>query len=353
MAANLNRRHWMQRSLGMVAGAGLLNVAGCQRDDVVTVYCAQDREFAADLFTDFTRLSGVEVRVKYDTEANKSVGLIQELIQEGERPRCDVHWNNEILGTLRLQSQGLLARLESPRAMAFPEWTHPPEQTWQAFAARARVLIVHSGRVAQADRPASLWDLLHPRWKGQVAMAKPQFGTTATHAACLFQKLGTERASEFYRGLAANGVQLVAGNKQVAEQVAAGRFAMGMTDTDDALIEIQAGKPVEMVFLDRTGGPANAPELGTLFIPNTLAVIRNAPHSEAAQRLVDYLLQARVEQRLAEGGGYQIPLATDVTATLPGGLETPKSVKPLEVNWTEAAAGWDRVQAFLRDQFAG
>jgi len=37
--------------------------------------------------------------------------------------------------------------------------------------------------------------------------------------------------------------------------------------------------------------------MGTLFIPNTLAIIKGGPNPEAARQLVDYLLSPEVEAR--------------------------------------------------------
>ena len=75
----------------------LLTLAGCSRPGSrVVLYCAQDREFAEELLADFTRETGVAVVPKFDTEAQKSVSLAAELEREAGRPRCDVHWNNEL-----------------------------------------------------------------------------------------------------------------------------------------------------------------------------------------------------------------------------------------------------------------
>src|SRR5207244_1527520 len=166
---------------------------------------------------DFTKRTGLPVAPKYDTEAAKSVGLAAELALEAKRPRCDVHWNNEILGTIRLARQGVYEPYASPSAEPYPAWAKAPDRTWTAFAARARVIVVNTQRVPEADRPKSILDLTDPKWKGKVAIAKPLYGTTATQAACLFDALGPDAAKSFYRGLKANGVQVVAGNKHGAE----------------------------------------------------------------------------------------------------------------------------------------
>jgi iron(III) transport system substrate-binding protein len=329
----------------------LLCVAGCSKpENRVVLYCAQDREFAEAILKQFAEQSKIGVAEKYDTEANKSVSLYQELVREADRPRCDLFWNNEILSTIRLQKRGLLEPYSSPSAGDYPAWSKASDGTWQAFAARARVLIVNTRLVPPDQRPRSLFDLLDGRWKEKLVMAKPQFGTTATQAACLFEVLGAEGCHDLYRGLKANQIKLVAGNKQVAEEVGAGRFAVGLTDQDDAILEMEAGHPVEIIFPDREGHSKHA-RVGVLLIPNTLALIKGGPNPTGGKKLIDHLLSAETEKRLAEGGGYQIPLNPKVEFKAHAALQGLKGIKPMEVDWETAAEKWDEVQAFLRDEF--
>jgi iron(III) transport system substrate-binding protein len=334
--------------LGVFA-AGL--TAGCSGpSNRVALYCAQDEEFADQVLGEFTKRTGLKVDPKFDTEANKSVSLYTELVTEKDRPRCDVHWNNEILSTIRLERQGLLEPYASPSASPYPASAKARDHTWHAFAARARVLVVNTNLVKEQDRPRGLLDLTDLRWKGKLAMAKPQFGTSATQAACLFEVLGPEKARAYYTGLRANDVQIVPGNKQVAEGVGQGRFAVGLTDTDDAMGEVEAGRPVAVIFPDSARPPGD--RMGTLFIPNTLAVIRGGPNPAGARRLVDYLLSPEVEAKLAETSSHQIPLNPEVKARLPKEIRRPDDAKPMEVDFEKAADLWDEAQTFLRNAFA-
>jgi iron(III) transport system substrate-binding protein len=313
------------------------------------LYSAQDEEFAEQLLRAFTAQTGLAVAPKYDTEANKSVSLYLELVTEKAHPRCDVFWNNEVLATILLQRQGMLEPYASPSAEPFPASAKGPDHTWCAFAARARVLIVNSKLVPKADRPRSLLDLTQPRWKGKVAMAKPQYGTSATQAACLFEVLGRDKAERFYQDLKKNDVQVVAGNKQVAEGLAAGHFLVGVTDTDDAIIEVEAGKPLALVFPDRDR-PAGD-RMGTLFIPNTLAILKGSPNAAGARKLVDFLLSPEVETRLSASASHQIPLNPQARSELPKEIETPRTVKVMAVDFDKAADLWEEVQAFLTREF--
>lgn len=330
----------------------ILCFSGCGRSRPrVVLYCAQDREFAEEILTDFTNRTGQEVLPKYDIESEKSVGLVMEIAREKNRPRCDIHWNNEILGTIRLQRQGLLEPFASPSAAPYPAFAKAKDDTWHAFAERARVLLVNTNLVPRAeDRPKSLLDLTEPPWNGKVVMAKPNFGTSATQAACLFEVLGPEKAKQFYLGLKANGIHIVPGNKQVAEGVSEGQFAVGMTDTDDAIGEVKAGKPVTIIFPDRDT-PKDS-RMGTLFIPNTVAVIRGSPNPSGARQLVDFLLSSDVEAKLAEAESHQIPMNPEVHATLPKEFATRQTAKAMDVNFEKAADLWDEVQEFLRKEFA-
>ena len=325
----------------------LLAMGGCSsgsRDEVV-VYAALDREFSEPILNDFTKETGIAVVAKYDVESTKTVGLTQAIMAETNRPRCDVFWNNEILNTIRLEEKGLLAVYRSPAAESYPEQFRSKDGAWHGFAGRARVLIVNTKVVPKEEMPKSIYDMADKKWKGKVGIAKPLFGTTATHAACLFAALGDEKAKEFFQSLKVNEIKIQGGNKQVAVAVGSGQLAFGLTDTDDAIIELERGSPVVIVYPDR-----EEKELGTLFIPNTLCIIKGAPHEQAAHKLVDYLLSAAVEEKLALDESAQIPLNPQVK--IKPRVETPRTVHAMPVDFAAAQKKWDTAAKFIHDEFA-
>jgi iron(III) transport system substrate-binding protein len=338
--ARINR--WIVPVLIVFGGSASYVIAA----DTVVVYSALDREFSEPILKSYRQTSGVSVLPKFDVESTKTVGLTNLIIVEAERPRCDLFWNNEILNTLRLKEKGLLAPFHPSHAGDLPETFRAKDGTWYGFAARGRILIVNNKLVSQAERPKGINDLLDPKWKGKIGIAKPLFGTTATHAACLFAAWGDEKAKRYFHDLKANGVHVFSGNKQVALAAGSGEIAIGLTDTDDAMGEIDAGSPVSIIYPDREPGA-----LGTLFIPNTLAIIKGSPHQAEAAVLAEHLLSPAVESALARGPSAQIPLlkSTSVQAR----VETPKTVHAMEVDFEEAAKLWDKVAAFLVGEFAG
>jgi iron(III) transport system substrate-binding protein len=334
-----------QRRFIWLAGV-LCGLTGCWRasERELVVYSALDAEFAEPVLEQYAHEHAVDVRPNFDVESTKTVGLVTRIIEERNHPRCDVFWNNEILHTLRLEKQGLLLAYASPLAAEFPENYRSPHGYWHGFAARARVLIVNKHRVEEGARPQSIEDLVDPKWQGQVAIAKPLFGTTATHASVLFASWGEARAKEFFRQLKHNA-QVLSGNKQVALAVARGDVAFGLTDTDDAMVEIDAGRPVEIVYPDQQEGGG-----GTLFIPNTIAIIQGGPHPEQARALVDYVLSAAVETQLAQGPSAQFPVNPHVGVRSRAASDVP--VRWMKADFRAAADQWETAAAFLRDLFA-
>jgi iron(III) transport system substrate-binding protein len=320
---------------------------GCLKktDNEVVVYTALDREFSEPILNDVGQELGIRILPKFDQESNKTVGLVTGIIEHKGRPQADLFWNNEILHTLRLEKMGLLETYRSPMAEPFPEQFVSAKNQWHGLAARARVLIVNTDLIPDPDqRPNSIYDLADPKWKGRCAMARPLFGTTATHAAVLFSELGEEAAVKLLTEIAGNA-SIEGGNKQVALKVASGQYAFGITDTDDAIIELNNANPVAIIFPDQAEG-----QLGTLLIPNTLAIIKNGPNPERAKRLVDRLLKPDIEERLAKGSSAQIPLSNAVEMNSPVEPKNPR-LNVMEVDFNAAAEAWDEAKRFLTATF--
>lgn len=326
----------------------LLLAGGCvpRPENEVVVYSALDQEFAAPILSSFDRHvdSKIKVNARFDIESTKTIGLVNRILGEQDRPACDLFWNNEIIHTVRLQKAGLLKKIDWPVDTVWPAGCIASDGTWCGFAARARVLLVNQKLLPkQEDWPSSVLELADPKWKGQCAIARPLFGTTATHMAVLENQMGAEKGETLFRQIQENAVTL-SGNKQVAQAVSAGQVAWGLTDTDDAVIERDRGFPVRIVYPDQ-----QPDEMGTLRIPNTLAVLKDAPHPVAAEQLALFLMRPETEMRLAMGNSAQLPLFRSVK-------EQPRVLPKQSVRWMEAdfeaaADGWESLAGRLNAIF--
>ncbi len=270
----------------------------------VIVYTAVDQLFSEPLLKRFEKQHHIRTKVVYDIEAVKGAGLVNRLIAERKIPRCDVFWNSEVLRTIMLQRQHILASYIPLAARDIEEQFKDPKGFWTGFAGRIRVIAVNTKLVNPENYPVSIDDLMAGPWQGKIAMANPLFGTTAMFVASLFSARGKTGGSNSLKALQKNNVRIVDGNAVVRDMVGAGSVAVGLTDMDDVVQGIKAGLPIKAI---RPSGLAN----GALLIPNTVALVKGAPHPVEARELIEYLVSRSVEQDLINTGFAQVVLRKD------------------------------------------
>lgn len=261
------------------------------------VYCAHDAVYAEPILKQFEAQTGIPVSIRFDTEATKSLGLIQRLQSERNSPQCDVFWNNELLGMLSLEQGGLLEPYRGEGWKRLPDEFRDPEGDWVGFGGRLRVWIYRPDEIAGDEAVLSEELQKAPE---RFAFAKPLYGTTLTHYSLLWHVLGAEALKQRHDDWLSRGWVEVNGNGVVQEVVGAGTCVAGWTDTDDAFVALDAGKPVAMVPI-RIEGKA-------ICIPNTAAIIRGSRRRNEAEQLIDYLASADVEIALSKSASRQIPL---------------------------------------------
>lgn len=283
------------------------------RASAVVVYCAQDQLYAEPVFGEFERATGLKVGVVYDSEAVKTVGLANRLLAERAHPQADVFWGNEEMRTRQLAAEGVFRQTNG----------------WAAFGFRSRRMVINTNLLSPADAPRSLLELTNRQWQGKVVLAYPLFGTTATHFHALRQRWPEETWRAWCRGLVENQCRLVDGNSVVVKWVGKGEAWVGLTDSDDIAAGQREGLPVAALPL----GPE------ALLIPNTVGVIRGAPHPEAAQRLFDYLQSPAVAGRLVRENA------------LEGASLTEAQGSTLRVDWEGLLARLNETTEILRQTF--
>lgn len=304
----------------------------------VVVYVSHDQVFSEPILTDFEKDTGIKVLAVYDTEETKSAGAMNRLIAEKNNPQADVYWANEPVRAEVLRQQHISAPYVSPNAAGIPDTFRDPDGYWTGFAARARILIVHSDA---SPRPTSVLSYTDPKWRGKTVIANPLFGTTTDQIAALFTVWGDERGRSFMQGLHDNDVKISPSNGDSADLVARGESAFSLVDSDDAVNRMKQHQPVDLVYPDQA-----ADEVGCLIVPNAAVLIAGAPHPEAGKKLIDYLLSNDTERKLALSDAAQIPLHPG--AAPPPQLKPIESIKVMKINYAEVAAKLQTIQPWLK-----
>jgi iron(III) transport system substrate-binding protein len=258
----------------------------------VVLYTSVDEPYARPIIDDFEKANpDIKVTLQTDAEANKTVGLVERIRAEAANPQADVWWGNEPFHSVNLADEGLLVPYESASAGDIPSQFKDAEHRWAGCGVRARVIGVYTGE----GKPSvvGLESLTDARLSKKIAMARPTAGTTGSHVAALYVVWGDAKADAFFKQLHDNGIQLLGGNGPVADAVGQGQFLAGLTDNDDVAAAAREGGKIDTILPDQT-------DLGTLAVPTTVGLVKGAKHSDAAKKLIDFLLTSQTEQRLVD-----------------------------------------------------
>lgn len=306
----------------------------------VVVYSSVDAPILRSILEAFEREHAIRVLSAGDTEATKTTGLMQRALTD--LGRVDVWWSNEAMATLRLADQGALAPFAPSPSSA---WTRAdPSGLWHAFSPRFRCFVFNPRRAA--DPPRTLADLASPAWRERLGLARPEFGTTRGLMGALLAAWGPDAFSHWAASLKHNRARLYDGNSSVVRACALGEIDAGLTDTDDVFAAQAQGWPVELAFepLDPSASP---PSLGALELPNTIALLRDAPHPDEARAFIDFALSEHVDRLLMQSESRNFPtrpaLRTAYTHPIPA------DIMPVDLALAARLAP-DAVEAFSRAQ---
>jgi iron(III) transport system substrate-binding protein len=310
-----NRMLW-KRMIGSLLLICLSWTIGCgpsiapEEENFIVVYTSQDQVYAEKIFDRFTAKTGIEIKPVFDNESAKTMGLVKRLMAEQIQPVCDVFWSNEAMAARKLT--------EASVVVGFEEFGH-----------RSRVLIINTNLVEQGEAPKSIKDLTLPKWENKVAMAYPLFGTTATHALALKEEWGPGIWESWCERLVSNKTKIVDGNSMVVRLVGAGEASVGLTDSDDLAVGLSKQLPLASIPLKN--------ELCA--IPNTVAMVQGAPHTELAMAFIHFVQQEDVLTEMVDASAL-------ISASLP-----PEENDFLYIFWPEILAEEKESFSFLRDTF--
>lgn len=257
---------------------------GCQEKEVV-IYTSVDQNIAEVVLDGFEKETGIHVKAVYDIEASKTTGIANRLVSEKDHPIADVFWNSEIMMTIHLKNQGVLQAYDFQ--VDSENKYMDPDSYYVGFGGRARIILINTE--SSSKRPDSILDFQSSQNK---AIANPLFGTTRTHSLILYDLYGEEYLEQIFLS---DETEIVDGNSVVRDLVANGQVSYGLTDTDDAHGAIEKGYPVQIVYPDQEG-------MGTLVIPNTVALVKGHQNTQEAEELMAYILSDQVKKQLEELG---------------------------------------------------
>ncbi|WP_293320644.1 extracellular solute-binding protein [Phenylobacterium sp.] len=294
----------------------------------VNVYSARHYDVDQKLYEQFTEATGIKV----NTIEGSAPQLIARMQSEGAASPADVFVAADAGALWRAQEAGLLSPVQSEALnAAIPENLREPEGRWFGFQRRARVVAYDAAKVQPAEI-ASYEDIASPRFRGQLCVRSSDNIYNLSLVGALIEAWGPEKTAEWARGIVANlARQPEGGDRDQIRAVDAGVCQIALTNSyyyirmaagDDAGDRAVTEK-VKLAFpsLDGQGAHVNVSGAG---------VAANAPHREAAIRLLEFLASAEAQTLVSQENG-EYPASPGVAAPEPTAAYADFAAHPMPV----------------------
>ncbi len=167
------------------------------------------------------------------------------------------------------------------------------------FTGGVHIPLIYSPSLASATDIPSFKSLLDPKWKGKIAMYDPRGAGSGLSMATLFYRL-PGFGKDFLTQLFAQNVVFTREDRQLADWIARGQYAIGVAQQDFTALELKKkGVPLEYL-------PPEAVKEPTYLNSGwgTVAAINKAPHPNATKLYLDWLLSRDGQGAISEVSGY-------------------------------------------------
>ena len=258
---------------------------------------------------------GTEVEV-LQKKTSAGVKYIQETAQGNT---TDLMWASAPDAFEVLKGDGLLTRY-TPETKGIPEkiGSYPindPDGYYIGFAGSGYGIMWNT-RYLKAKKipvPKEWADLKKPVYHGHVGMSAPsRSGTTHLTVETVLQGEGWDKGWATWKEMAGNFKMVTERSFGVPEGVNSGDFGVGIVIDFFGFSSKATGFPVDFVY----------PTVTTL-VPANIAIVKDAPHPNAAAAFIEYLLSIEGQELLLDPAIRRLPVNPETYAQAPKDFPNP------------------------------
>ncbi len=288
--------------LALIAVLGLAAAAcSSSSEDRVVVYSGRSQDLIEPILDEFTEQTGIEYVPRFADSAE----LALLLAEEGDQSPADVFLSQSPGAVEFLDAEGLLATLSDDVLNLVPATVRDAEGHWVGFSGRQRVLVYNPTLVEETALPSSVLDLTDKQWDGRVGLA-PANGSFQDFVTAMRGQVGDEITAAWLEGLVANDAQSYPSNSAIVAAVGRGEIAVGLVNHYYNYRAVE--EDPNHAGLNHQLDPGDP---GSVLIVTSAAKLASAPHSEAADELLRFLLSESAQTFFATET-YEYPLAAGV-----------------------------------------
>ncbi|MCV3737079.1 Fe(3+) ABC transporter substrate-binding protein [Rhizobium sp. TRM96647] len=280
-------------ALALTTGTALPALA----DGEVNIYSYRQPDLIKPLLDRFTEETGVATNVLFLDK-----GLVERIQAEGENSPADVILTVDISRLTEAKDAGVTQPIKSAVVDSdIPAQYRDPDGAWVGLTTRGRVVYASKDRVTQ--EAITYEELADPKWKGKICTRDGQHSYNIGLIASMIAAHGEAEAETWLTGLKNNLARKPdGGDRDQAKAIFAGEcdialgnsYYVGLMMTNEKEPEQKDwANAIKVMF-------PNVNDRGTHVNVSGVAMAKNAPNKENAQKLIDFLASGEAQEIYAE-----------------------------------------------------
>jgi iron(III) transport system substrate-binding protein len=257
-------------------------IDAAKKEGTLTLYTSLAQKDLPAIIEPFEQKYGIKVHAWRSSSEN----VLQRTVTEASANRFDVDAIQSTAIELEsLHREKILQPIDSPYQKDLIPGALGTNSEWAATYLAVWVQAYNTDKIKKEDLPKTYEDLLQPKWKGKLGIEADVSEWYSTVAL----DMGEEKGIKFFGDLVRqNGISVRKGHSLLNNLVSAGEVPLALT-VYNYMPETskKKGAPVDWFVLD----PAVAAASG-------VAVVRRAPHPNAALLFYEYMLSPEAQTAL-------------------------------------------------------
>ena len=229
-------------------------------------------------FDKFTEETGVKVELL----SMSSGEVLSKLRAEGGTPSADLWFGGGIDAFMSAKEDGLLEQVNFDAASELADTYKDSEGYWYSKGITIVGFLVNQALTEElgVEVPQSWTDLLNEGYKGEIIMSNPAVsGTNYAVVNALLQTMGEEEGWNYFQKLSDNIAYYGKRGSDPLNKVVSDEFAIGISYISRAVESTIEGSDIAIVY----------PTDGIPWVPEGVAVFKNAENVDAAKYFVEWL----------------------------------------------------------------
>jgi iron(III) transport system substrate-binding protein len=270
--------------------------------NVVNVYSARHYGALEKVFTEFTKQSGITVRLSTGT----SQALLERLRADGIATPADAFLVIDA-GTAQIAAEeNLLSAVDSETLnQAIPAEFRDPKGRWFGVTKRVRTIMYNPAKV-KPEELSTYAALADRKWRGRLCLRPATHIYTVGLVSNLIANNGEKEAERIVRGWVANRPTFIDSDTRILETIAAGKCDVGITNHYYLanLLKKNPDFPVKALW-------ANQKEAGVQVNITAIGVTANASNRDNAIKLIEWLATRgqAIDDTGIVGGNNEFPIS--------------------------------------------